>query len=608
MASLPLTSPFSLLTTTKHHYTPKNTKPYFSCKATNNNSSQENTSSSSSSSSNNKLDRRNVLLGLGGLYGAAGLAVSEPFAFAAPVQAPDLSKCGEADLPEGSLPANCCPPNSSQIINFKPPVVNRLRVRPAAHKADKEFVAKYNKALELMKALPDTDPRSFSQQADIHCAYCNGAYDQNGFPGVELQIHNSWLFFPFHRWYLYFYEKILGKLINDPTFAIPYWNWDNPPGMQMPAMFTNPNTALFDKLRSSKNQPPKLIDLDYNIDDILTPTSVPNDQQISTNLNVMYRSMVSNATNTELFFGGDFRAGELPENSPGSIENIPHGPVHLWSGDETQTNFENMGNFYSAGRDPLFYCHHANVDRMWSIWKTLSGKRRKDISDPDWLNTTFLFYDENAQLVRVSVKDSLDTKKLGYVYQDVELPWLKTKPKPRGKKISDKIKSKLKSKKVASTTSLFGGGIGAALAADDEVSAGLTPLSSFPIKLNNSVRVLVARPKTGRSKKEKEDEDEVLVISGINYNRNQPVKFDVYVNDEDQDSTSGPDKSEFAGSFVSVPHNTKNTEKTNTSLKLGITELLDDIGVEDDENVLVTLVPKSNEIVTIGGIRIDLVT
>uniref|UniRef100_A0A803QFV7 Tyrosinase copper-binding domain-containing protein n=1 Tax=Cannabis sativa TaxID=3483 RepID=A0A803QFV7_CANSA len=504
MASLPLTSPFSLLTPTKHHYTPKNTKPYFSY-------------------------RRNVLLGLGGLYGAAGLAVSEPFAFAAPVQAPDLSKCGEADLPEGSLPANCCPPNSSQIINFKPPVVNRLRVRPAAHKADKEFVAKYNKALELMKALPDTDPRSFSQQADIHCAYCNGAYDQNGFPGVELQIHNSWLFFPFHRWYLYFYEKILGKLINDPTFAIPYWNWDNPPGMQMPAMFTNPNTALFDKLRSSKNQPPKLIDLDYNIDDILTPTSVPNDQQISTNLNVMYRSMVSNATNTELFFGGDFRAGELPENSPGSIENIPHGPVHLWSGDETQTNFENMGNFYSAGRDPLFYCHHANVDRMWSIWKTLSGKRRKDISDPDWLNTTFLFYDENAQLVRVSVKDSLDTKKLGYVYQDVELPWLKTKPKPP-------------------------------LAADDEVSAGLTPLSSFPVKLNNS------------------------------------------------DSTSGPDKSEFAGSFVSVPHNTKNTEKTNTSLKLGITELLDDIGVEDDENVLVTLVPKSNEIVTIGGIRIDLVT
>ncbi|XP_062096555.1 polyphenol oxidase, chloroplastic-like [Humulus lupulus] len=602
MASLPLTSPLSITTTTtdfspfrnssatKHRYVAKN-KP-LSCKATFDGSDQ---------TSSNKFDRRNVLLGLGGLYGAAGLAY-DPFAFSAPVLAPDLSQCGAADLPEGSLPTNCCPPNSPKIIDFKPPPVTRLRVRPAAHKADKEFIAKYNKALELMKALPDTDPRSFSQQADVHCAYCNGAYDQNGFPGVELQIHNSWLFFPFHRWYLYFYEKILGKLINDPTFAIPYWNWDNPPGMQMPVMFTNPNSVLYDKFRSSKNQPPKLVDLDYNIDDILTPTTVPDKQQISTNLNVMYRSMVSNATNTELFFGGDFRAGEQPENSPGSIENIPHGPIHLWSGDETQTNFENMGNFYSAGRDPLFYCHHANVDRMWNIWKTLPGKRRKDITDPDWLNTTFLFYDENAQLVRVNVKDSLESKKLGYIYQDVELPWLKTKPKPRGK-----LKSKLKSKSKKVADALFGGGIGSAMAAD-ESSTKLTPLSSFPITLNKSVTVSVARPKTGRSTKEKEEQDEVLVISEINYNRNQPVKFDVYVNDEDQDSTSGPDKSEFAGSFVSVPHNTKSTDKTNTSLKLGITELLEDVGAEDDDNVLITLVPKSNELVTIGGIRIDLVT
>ncbi|MFS7947023.1 putative catechol oxidase [Helianthus anomalus] len=44
----------------------------------------------------------------------------------------------------------------------------------------------------------------------------------NGFPDIEIQIHNSWLFFPFHRWYLYFYERILGKLINDPTFALPF--------------------------------------------------------------------------------------------------------------------------------------------------------------------------------------------------------------------------------------------------------------------------------------------------------------------------------------------------------------------------------------------------
>ena len=98
----------------------------------------------------------------------------------------------------------------------------------------------------------------------------------------------------------------------------------------------------------------------------------------------------------------------------------------------TQPNFENMGNFYSIARDPIFFLHHANVDRMWSVWKTLGGKRR-DFTDPDWLDAGFLFYDENAQLIRVKVRESLDTKKLGYVYQDVDvdIPWLKSKPTPR---------------------------------------------------------------------------------------------------------------------------------------------------------------------------------
>ena len=414
MASIPLTSSLMITTssTATTHLSPffQNKSPNstitrnftnkqrniagksLSCKATSSEGdpiSSNNPGSQSPDHEPRRFDRRNVLLGLGGLYGAAGLA-SDPFAFADPVLAPDLTKCGAADLPPGALPTNCCPPTSTKIIDFKPPPITKLRVRPAAHKVDKEYVAKCNRALELMKALPDTDPRSFSQQADVHCAYCNGAYDQNGFPGVELQIHLSWLFFPFHRWYLYFYEKILGKLINDPTFAIPYWNWDSPPGMQLPALFTNPKSALYDKLRSPRNQPPKIVDLDYNIDDVMNPATIPDKEQIDTNLKVMYRAMV-NATNTELFFGGDFRTGQVPENSPGSVENIPHGPVHLWSGDENQANFENMGNFYSAGRDPLFYSHHANVDRMWSLWKTLPGKKRKDITDPDWLNTTFLF-------------------------------------------------------------------------------------------------------------------------------------------------------------------------------------------------------------------------
>ncbi|KAK6266289.1 hypothetical protein QUC31_017126 [Theobroma cacao] len=96
---------------------------------------------------------------------------------------------------------NCCPPVSTKIIDFEPPSSDsRLRVRPAAHLVDDAYAAKYSRAIELMKALPANDPRGFMQQANIHCAYCDRAYHQLGFPDLELQVHNSWLLFPIHRY------------------------------------------------------------------------------------------------------------------------------------------------------------------------------------------------------------------------------------------------------------------------------------------------------------------------------------------------------------------------------------------------------------------------
>ncbi|KAI7999995.1 hypothetical protein LOK49_LG09G00649 [Camellia lanceoleosa] len=548
-----------------------------SCKSTDNDNQNPNTTSKNEETFLGKLDRRNVLLGLGG-YSAATI-LANPLAFAAPVTAPDLAKCGAADLPAGAKPTNCCPPKATKIIDFKFPQSNSMRVRPAAHLADAEYIAKFSKALALMKALPEDDPRSFKQQANVHCAYCDGAYHQVGFPELDLQVHNSWLFFPFHRYYLHFFERILGSLIGDPSFAIPFWNWDSPNGMQMPAMYADPNSPLYNVLRDAKHQPPTLVDLDYNGSDPTTTDA----QQKSSNLNVMYRQMVSSSKSARLFLGSPYRAGDEPDPGAGSLENIPHGPVHIWCGDRTQPNLEDMGNFYSAGRDPIFYGHHANVDRMWSIWKTLGGKRQ-DFTDPDWLNAGFVFYDENAQLVRVKVKDCLDTRKLGYVYQDVDIPWLNTRPTPRVSKLSRKINK-----------------AGVAMAADTPSTA----TEVFPKKLDKAVRVMVPRPKKSRSKKEKDDEEEILVIEGIEVDRDVFVKFDVFINDE-HEVVIGPSNTEFAGSFVNVPHKHKHGKKIKTILRLGITELLEELGAEDDDGVLVTLVPKNGAgAVTIGGVKIE---
>ncbi|CAI9087520.1 OLC1v1021601C1 [Oldenlandia corymbosa var. corymbosa] len=537
--------------------------------------------------------RRNVLIGLGGLYGASSQA-ADRFSFAAPIQGPDVSNCGPATIREGIPPTNCCPQVPTNIVDFKAPSFSTIRVRPAAHMVDRNYIAKYNRAVQLMKALPDDDPRSFKQQANVHCAYCDAAYDQPGFPNIELQVHFSWLFLPFHRFYLYFFERICGKLIDDPNFTFPFWSYDIPGGMVMPALYTDRNSSLYDPLRDAAHQPPTMMDLDFDGND----SNLPNGEQLSQNLTIMYRQIVANAKTPPLFFGGAYRAGDDPDPGAGSIENIPHSPVHLWTGDRTQPYREDMGSFYSGARDPIFFAHHSNVDRIWSIWKTLGGKRR-DITDPDWLNASFLFYDENSQMVRVRVRDCLDTTKLGYKYQDMEIPWLNYRPKPRISKATRMLKKKQL-------------GFYNYTAEDDRSYKEI-----FPLKLEKTtVKVMVKRPSNKkRSKKEKEEKDELLVIEKIVVDRGQFVKFDVFVNDED-DPKSTPANSEYAGSFWHVPRPKPNqndsnkdsddhTDQIKTNLKLSITEILEDLVAEEDDAVAVTLVPKTGK-ATIGGLKIKI--
>jgi polyphenol oxidase len=98
----------------------------------------------------------------------------------------------------------------------------------------------------------------------------------------------------------------------------------------------------------------------------------------------------------------------------------------------------------------------------------------------------------------------------------------------------------------------------------------------------------------------------IVLIAGIKLRHNKFIKFDVYVNATDDDDIT-PNASEFAGSFVHVPHKHKKGEEEmehETMLKLGITDLLEDIGAEDDPTILVTLVPRTNQKVSIGNIRI----
>ncbi|XP_077250868.1 polyphenol oxidase, chloroplastic-like [Tasmannia lanceolata] len=514
------------------------------------------------------LDRRDVLLGLGGLYGSTLSFHSSNIANAKPIQPPNIGDCGPANLPANVIgQSDCCPPNS-KIVDFKfPPKSSPLRQRRPAHLVGDEYMEKYARATALMKQLDPSDPRNFMQQANVHCAYCDGAYVQ------VLDVHNSWLFFPWHRFYLYFYERILGKLIGDETFALPFWNYDTPAGMSIPRMYVD-RPALFDSLRDPAHQPPALVDFNYNLVD----TNETREQRIKNNLTIMYRQVVLSRT-PRLFLGAPYRAGEAPDPGAGSFELVPHNIVHLWVGDRAQPNLQDMGIFYSAARDPIFFAHHANVDRIWYIWRGLGGKNRRDYTDRDWLNAGFLFYDENAQLVRVKISDCLDIRKLRYTYEDVALPWLNAKPKPTEKGSSKRT-------------------------ADEFGTVSRT--------LSSTIRAKVKRPRRNRSKMEKERQEEVIVVDGIECRTDVLGKFDVYINVDDE-YVGNPGRSEFVGSFVNVPHGHSrkdangNAVKMTTRLRLGITDCLDNIGADGDGEIVVTMtsVAGNGADIAVGALRIE---
>ena len=429
-----------------------------------------------------KFDRRDMFIGLGGPRGATSV-FSDPAGLAKPVK-PDIENCGDIKHPEKN---ECCPPLYTNIKDFVLPSPKEpLRLRPAAHLVSPDYIEKYCRATELMKALPDDDPWNFTQQANVHCAYCDGAYPQFGHPEIRYQVHMSWLFFPFHRYYLYFYERILGKLIGDPTFALPFWNWDSPHGMTIPDMYTSQRSSLYDHNRNVIHQPPVLVDLEYTPND-----DMPKPNKVHLNLATMYRQMVSSSKTPCLFFGSPYRAGDSNKSCAGRIENTPHRNIHDWCGDPSQEDKKDMGNFHTAARDPIFFAHHSNVDRMWNIRKTLQG--RPDITDPDWLDAEFFFYDENKDFVRVKVKDCLDTTQLRYDYENVPIPWIKSKPTSR--------KSKL-----------------------EKIPTG-AQATEPPFILQQESYTCVRRPKN--KEKEQKEQEEVLEIDGIQF-VDEHLKFDVY--------------------------------------------------------------------------------
>ncbi|XP_024541491.1 polyphenol oxidase I, chloroplastic [Selaginella moellendorffii] len=529
------------------------------------------------------IDRRELLAGT--IAGGASLAASPTGpALAEPVGSPTFKRCQPANIANTNTFVACCPPKPKRdTIDFKPDT-GPMRTRPAAHLVDEDYIQKYNEAYAKMRALPSDDPRSFRQQANVHCVYCNFGYRQEGDPKSTLQIHFNWLFLPWHRWYLYYHEKILGSLINDPTFALPFWNWDNQEGgSYIPEMFRREGTPIFDANRNEANYAPARVDLGYapGVDPSFgEPTYKTDDQIRQDNISVMYNN-VAKVKLRDAFFGAPIRKGNN-NGADGSLEKAPHTAVHIFGGSPNNPNGEDLGNFYSAGKDPLFYCHHGNVDRMWDVWRSLGNQ---DFTDADYLNTEFLFFDENQDLVRVKVKDSIDNQtKLKYKYASMpqDKVWINYKPLPLAKTAFAQPKSSIVASLVPGAT---------AMAAEYPLVKSSSQ-NAEPVKVGaGPLTITVAQPKGSAS-------DELLVLEEMVVGMQNNTNFNVFINLPEANETTTLSCAEYVGSFYNIPHfmpgMTESSTRT-TNARFSIKPNVEILGLKDADKLVVTLVPRGKD-------------
>jgi tyrosinase len=73
-----------------------------------------------------------------------------------------------------------------------------------------------------------------------------------------------------------------------------------------------------------------------------------------------------------------------------------------------------MGGSRSA-RDPIFFMHHCNIDRIWALWRAAGNQ---DTSDPLWRDMQFKdhFFNTDGSIWSPKVSELQDHEALGYTY------------------------------------------------------------------------------------------------------------------------------------------------------------------------------------------------
>jgi tyrosinase len=288
----------------------------------------------------------------------------------------------------------------------------------------------YAKAVAEMQTRALNDPTSWRYQAAIH-EFVPGE-DPNEDPGdvfptpAEQQRfwsqcqHQSWFFLPWHRMYLSFFEQIVAatvKQLGGPEdWALPYWNYSdasNPNARKLPPAFIantlpdgSPNALRVEARTAEANDGDETADAqDVNLDTCLKE-----------------ESFISAPPGGDPGFGGRRTIFNHSGGPAGDVERVPHGSMHMAVG-----GFDGgwMSAFNTAGLDPIFWLHHCNIDRLWTVWLRRDPLHLNP-AEAQWLtDISFEFNAADGNIVSMTSSQVIDTtaSPLSYEYEDVTDPF-----------------------------------------------------------------------------------------------------------------------------------------------------------------------------------------
>ena len=282
-----------------------------------------------------------------------------------------------------------------------------------------EVLAAYERAVELLWDRdpgpgPPTDQRGWRFLAAMHgLARADGRPDTSNPLWCNCQ-HGSWYFLPWHRMYLLAFELIVQEVLDDAEWSLPYWyavNPDDPGASVLPPAFRDTTKNLYTERRSfPANGGEPLPDLSMTL------------------LEALVASPFSTDVGTSTFGGGERSDPSFNGEEVGLLEDTPHGGVHVLVGNDYDASGRPvrrgwMGSPYAAALDPIFWLHHANIDRLWQVWREYDESHQNPPpGDPAWTETTFSFPSADGGLRSWSVGEVLETTDLGYEYDNTKPP------------------------------------------------------------------------------------------------------------------------------------------------------------------------------------------